>query len=65
MLASLQDLDTTMTTLRSAAAEKLAACRAAWRDMTPRQRRRLTKAAIREFEKWLEEHPNRGRAKHS
>jgi hypothetical protein len=61
VLAQLQDLDTNMTALRSEAAARLAARRAAWRSMTPRQRRRLTKAAIRDFEKWLEEHP-RGRA---
>lgn len=54
MNTQLQDLDSTATDLRSQAAAALAARRAAWRDMTTRQRRRLTRAAIKDFEKWLE-----------
>jgi hypothetical protein len=55
MLAPLADLDNISTRLRDQRATDLAARRAAWRDMTPQQRRRLTKAAIRHFENWLEE----------
>lgn len=65
MRAQLHDLDTTMEHLRSAAAARLAARRAAWAGMTPRQRRRLTKAAIHDFELWLadrrQERGSRGR----
>lgn len=63
MRAQLQDLDNLNARLGSAAAANLAARRAAWASMTPRQRRRVTKAAIRHFESWLQERtPNRGRA---
>lgn len=61
----LVDLENISTILRSDRAANLAARRAAWSKMSPRQRRRVTKAAIRHFENWLEERTGRNGHRHS
>lgn len=58
MSAALQDLDNISTALRCEVAADIAARRALWCDLTPRQRRKLARAAVREFCEWLQEQPN-------
>lgn len=63
MLAQLQDLDNMAAALNSDVAAGLAARRAAWADMTAQQRRKLARAATREFREWLEDRREHGHGK--
>ncbi len=65
MPATVADLDNLSDCLRCDAATAIAARRQQWGSMTTRQRRYITRTAVRQYRQWLKEHQQNGRRQHS